>query len=113
MPYCNVYLSRALETLLDREAAAQGLTTGKFLVRTLVCALTGAEGPSSPTRRLVEVLQRSSGLPIAEVSRLAGVDEAFAREALMALSDLRVDGMPEGLVRLEDRDGTAIWSLAA
>lgn len=113
MPYCSVYLPRPLETLLDREATQQGLTPGRLLVRTLICSLTGAQGPSSPTRRVVDVVARSGGLPVQEVARLAGVEEAYAREVLAALADLRVDGMPAGVVRLEDRQGTAVWSLAS
>ena len=114
MPYCSVYLPKPLETLLETESAAQGLTPGRYLVRTLVCALTGAEGPKSPTRRVVETLQHhEDGLPLSRVVEVTGLPEQAVRETLQALADLRYDGMPLGVVRLQDRAGVAIWSLAA
>jgi hypothetical protein len=115
MPYCNVYLPRALEALLEREAAARGNTPGKLLVRTLVSSLTGSTDPTmeaSPTLRVVKALA-TGAKPLAEVARAAGVSETVARETLADLADLRVNGTAESLVALEDRDGTAIWSLAA
>lgn len=115
MPYCNVYLPRALEALLEREATARGTTPGKLLGRTLICSLTGAADPTleiSPTLRIVRALA-SGAKPVADVAREAGVSEAVAREALAELAELRVNDTTEPLVTLEDRAGTAVWSLAA
>jgi hypothetical protein len=112
-PYVNVYLADGLRELVDLEATRQGITRGRLVVRLILAALTGTDAGANPARRVVEVLQSAGSLKLAEVARLAGVEESYAGQVLGALQAVRMDGLPDGLVRLEDRGGMAVYSFAA